>query len=126
MDTKNSVTAPQNSDFREQSIDLLESAVGEELELMSEQKSVKQALDSEVCSNTSEYREYSQKSQNSGKPTDVEMPRKLVKPTFNTDMHLQHSNFSKHSQNSWIKQPGMVEATASDEDAEPTAASSDF
>ena len=41
-------------------------------------------------------------------------------------MHLQHSDLSKHSQNSQIKQPGMVEATASDEDAERTAASSDF
>ena len=41
-------------------------------------------------------------------------------------MHLQHSDFSKHSQNLQIKQPGMVEVTASAEDAERTAASSVF
>ena len=70
MDTKDSVTAPQNSDFGEQSINSLESAVGEELELVSEQRSVKQVLDSELHSNASEYREHSQKSRNSGKPTE--------------------------------------------------------
>ena len=75
---------------------------------------------------TSEYREHSQKSQNSGKPTDVETPRKLVKRTFSRDTHLQHSECREHSQNSRIKQPGMVKATASGKDAEPTAASSDF
>ena len=42
------------------------------------------------------------------------------------DTHLQHSECREHSQNSRIKQPGLVEATASDEDAGPTAASSDF
>ena len=79
---------PLNSDFREHSRNSLESAVGEAQELVSEQRSVKQPLDSELHSNASEYRE--------------------------------------HSQNSRIKQPGLVEATASDEDTEPTAASSDF
>ena len=76
------VMVPRNNNFREHSRNLLENAAGEALELVSEQKSVKQAL------NTSEYRE--------------------------------------HSQNSRIKQTGMVEVTASDEDAEPTAASSNF
>ena len=51
---------PLNSDFREHSRNLLESAVGEAQELVSEQRSVKQALDSELHSNASEYREHSQ------------------------------------------------------------------
>ena len=52
---------PLNSDFREHSRNSLESAAGEELELVSEQRSVKQVLDSELHSNASEYREHSQK-----------------------------------------------------------------
>ena len=71
------VTAPLNSDFREHSRNSLEKAAGEALELVSEQKSVKEALGSELPSNISKYREHSQKSQNSRKPTDVEMARKL-------------------------------------------------
>ena len=126
MNTEDCVTAPRNSDFREHSRNSLENAAGEALELVSEQKSVKQALDSELPSNTSEYREHSQKSWNSRKPTDVETARKLVKQTLSRDMHLQHSECREHSQNSQIKQPGLVEVTASDEDAGPTAASSDF
>ena len=105
---------------------MLENAAGEELELVSEQRSVKQALDSELHSNASEYREHSQKSRNSGKPTDVEMPRKLVKRTFRRDTHLQHSECREHSQNSWIKQAGIVEVTVSAEDTKCPAASSDF
>ena len=83
-------------------------------------------MDLELHSNASEYREHSQKSQNSGKPTDVETPRKLVKQTFSRDTHLQHSESREHSQNSRIKQPGMVEVTVSAEDTKCTAASSDF
>ena len=41
-------------------------------------------------------------------------------------MHLQHSECQEHSQNLRLKRPGMVEMTASGEDAEPTAAGSDF
>ena len=115
---------PLNSDFREHSRNSLESAAGEELELASEQRSVKQALDSKPHSNASEYREHSQKSWNSGKPTDVETPRKLVKRTFSRDTHLQHSGFSKHSQNSRIKQARIV--TVSAEDTKCPAANSDF
>ena len=105
---------------------MLEKAAGEALELVSEQKSVKETLDSEPPSNTSEYGEHSQESLNSRKPTDVEMARKLVKRTLSRDTHPQHSEYQEHSQNSQIKQHGLVEATANDEDAEPTAASSDF
>ena len=107
---------PLNSDFQEHLRNSLESAAGEELELVSEQRSVKQALDSELHSNASEYREHSQKSQNSGKPTDVEMPRKLVKQTFSRDTHLQHSESREHSQNSRIKQVGIEEVTVSTKD----------
>ena len=101
-------------------------AAVEELELVSEQRSLKQVLDSELHSNASEYREHSQKSWDNGKPTDVETARKLVKQTFSRDTHLQHSECREHSQNSRIKQPGIVEVPASDEDAERRAASSDF
>ena len=125
VNTKRSVMF-QNSDFREHSRNSLESAAGEAPELVSEQRSVKQALDSELHSNTSEYREHSKKSQNSGKPTDVEVPRKIVKPTLSRETHLQHSKSREHSQNLRIKQARVVEVTASAEDAERTAASSDF
>ena len=100
VDTKCSVIAPRNSNFQEHSRNSLESAAGKALELVSEQQSVKQALDSELPSNTSEYREHSQKSRNSSKPTDVETARKLVKWTLSRDMHLQHSECRDYSQNS--------------------------
>ena len=74
MNMKKSVMAPQNSDFREHSINSLESAASEVQELVSEQRSVKQGLDSELHSNASEYGEHSQKSWNSGKLTDMEAP----------------------------------------------------
>ena len=83
------VTAPLNSNFREHSRNSLEKAAGGAL--VSEQKSVKDMLDSKLASNTSEYREHSQESRNSRKPTDVETARKLVKRTLNRDMHPQHS-----------------------------------
>ena len=126
VNTEDCVTAPRNSDSREHSRNSLENAAGEALELVSEQKSVKQALDSELPSNTSEYREHSQKSRNRRKPTEVETARKLVKWTLSRDTYLQQSECREHSQNSRIKQPGLVEATAGDADAGPTAASSDF
>ena len=91
VNTEECVAAPWNSDFREHSRNSLESAAGEELELVSEQRSLKQELDSELHSNAHEYREHSQKSQDNGKPIDVETPRKLVKQIFSRDMHLQHS-----------------------------------
>ena len=91
VNTEDCVMAPRNRDCREHSRNLLENAAGEALQLVSEQKSVKQALDSELRSSTSEYREHSQKLWSSGKPTDVETSRKLVKRTFSRDMHLQHS-----------------------------------
>ena len=120
------VTAPLNSNFREHSRNSLEKAAGEALELVSEQKSIKETLDSEPPSNTSEYGEHSQESRNSRKPMDVEVARKLLKRMLSRDTHPQHSECREHCQNSRIKQLGLVEATANDKDAEPTAASSDF
>ena len=126
VNTEDSVTAPQNSEFREHSRNSLESAAGEAPELVSEQRSVKQALNSKLHGNASEYREHSQKSRNSGKPTRVKMPRKLVKRTFSRDTHLQHSESQEHSENSWIKQAGTVEVIVSVEDTKRSAASSGF
>ena len=88
VNTEDSVTAPQNSDLREHSRSSLESAAGEAQERVSEQGSVKQALNSKLHSNASESR--------------------------------------KHSQNSWIRQAGIVEVTVNAEDTKRTAASSDF
>ena len=126
VNTEDCVTVPRNSDFREHSRNLLENAAGEELELVSEQRSLKQALDSKLHSNTSEYREDSQKSRDNGKPTHVETPGKLAKRTFSRDMHLQHSKCREHSQNSRIKQAVGVAVTVSAEDTKCSAASSDF
>ena len=117
---------PQNSEFREHSRNSLESVAGEALERESEQRIVRQGLNSKLHSNASECREHSQKSRDSGKPTDVETPGKLVKRTLIREMHLQHSECREHSQNSRIKQAAGVEMTVSAEDAKTTAASSDF
>ena len=117
---------PQNSEFREHSRNLLESVAGETQERESKQRSVRQALNSKLHSNASECREHSQKSRDSGKPTDVETPGKLVKRTLIRELHLQHSECREHSQNSRIKQAAGVEMTVSAEDAKTTAASSDF
>ena len=70
VERKRIMTVSQNSDFREHSNNLLESAAGEAHEQVSEQRSVQKTTDPELHSNTSEYREHSQKSQSSGKATD--------------------------------------------------------
>ena len=125
VNTEDCVTAPQNSDFREHSRNSLESAAGEELELVSKQRSLKQMLDSELHNTVSKYREYSQKTRDN-KPIDVEMSGKLVKQTFIRDMDLQHSDCREHSQNWQIKQAAGVEVTVSAEDAKCPAANSNF
>ena len=125
-DVKTCGMTPQNSEFRELSRNSLESAAGEALERESEQRSVRQALNSKLHSNASECGEHSQKSRDSGKPTYVEMPRKLTKGTLIREMHLHHSECREHSQNSRINQPAGVEMTVSAEDAKTTPASSDF
>ena len=126
VDTRCSVIATQNSDFRERSGNSLESVAGQALERESEQRIVRRSLNSQLHSNASECGEHSQKSRDSGKPTDVETPRKLAKGTLIREMHLQHSECREHSQNSRIKQAAGVEMTVSAEDAKTTAASSDF
>ena len=87
VNTKRSVMAPQNSDFREHSRNSLESAVGEAQERVSEQRSVKQALDPELHSYASQYTEHSQKSRNSGKSTDVETSGNIVHQTLERCVH---------------------------------------
>ena len=87
VNTEDRVTAPQNSNFREHSRNSLESVAGEAQERVSEQRSVKEALDPELHSNASEYREHSQKSRNSGKLTNVETPGNIVHLTLERLVH---------------------------------------
>ena len=87
VNTKRSVMTPQNSNFREHSRNLLESAAGETQEQVCEQRSVKQALDPELHSNDSEYREPSQKSWSSGKLTDVETSANIVHQMLERCVH---------------------------------------
>ena len=126
VNIKDCVTVPRNSDFREHSRNSLQGVAGEAQVRLRDERSLEKALDSELHCNISEYRKHSQKLRDSGKPTDLEMPRELAKGTLIRETHLQHSECREHSQNSWIKQPETVEVTASTEDPEPTAASSDF
>ena len=83
-------------------------------------------MDSELHSNTSEYREHSQKSQDNGKPTDKESAATNVKRTFSRDMHLQNSECREHSQNSRIQESVGVAVTVSAEDTKCSAVGSDF
>ena len=126
VNTEECVTEPCISEFREHSGNSLESVAGEAVERESEQRIVRQGLNSRMHSNASECGEHSQKSRDSGKPTDMETPGKLAKGTLIREMHLHHSECREHSQNSWINQPAGVEMTVSAEDAKTTAASSDF
>ena len=82
---------PQNSELRKHLRNSLESVVGEAQDRESKQRSVRQALNSKLHSNASECREHSQNSRDSGKPTDVGTPEKVVKRTLIREMHLQHS-----------------------------------
>ena len=61
VDTNGSVMVSQNSNFREHSKHLLESAAGEAQEQASEQRSAKEMIDLELQNRTSKYREHSQK-----------------------------------------------------------------
>ena len=130
VDTNGSMTTSQNSDFREHSKNLLESAAGEALEQASEQKSVKKMMDLELHNRTSEYREHSQKSWSSEKATDEETSRKIVHRTLDKGAHPGDSENREHSQNSWIKQAGVdignVNVTVSIRDDQCSAGVSDF
>ena len=59
VDTKWSVIAPQNSNFREHSRNSLESLAGEAQEQVRGQRSVRRTMNSALHSNASEYREHS-------------------------------------------------------------------
>ena len=124
--TEDCVTVPRNSDFREHSRNSLESVAGEAQVRLRDQRSLEKALDSELYSNTIEYREHSQKSQDNGKPTDKDSAATKVKRTFSRDMHLQHSECREHSQNSRIQESVGVAVTVSAEDTKCSAPSSDF
>ena len=126
VNTEDCVTVPRNSDFREHSRNSLESVASEAQVRLRDQRSLKQALDSELHSNISEYREHSQKSQDNGKPAVKESAGKMVKRTFSRSMYLQHSECREHSQNSRIKQAVGVAVTVSAEDTKCSAARSDF
>ena len=126
VNIKDCVTVPWKSNFREHSRNSMQGVAGEAQVRLRDERSLEKVLDSEVHWNISEYRKHSQKSRDSGKPKDVETPRELAKGTLIRETHLQHSECREHSQNSRTKQPQMVQVTASTEDPEPTAASSDF
>ena len=82
VNIKDCVTVPRNSDFREHSRNSLQGVAGEAQVQLRDERSLEKALDPELHSNIGEYREHSQKLQDSGKPTDVETPRELVKGTL--------------------------------------------
>ena len=128
--TKRSVMAPQNSDFQEHSRNSPESATGEAQERLSEQRSVKQALDLELHSNASEYREHSQKSRNSGKSTDVETSGNMVHQTLERRVHPGDNENREHSQKSREKQAveemEHVKVTMSVRESQCSAGDSDF
>ena len=105
---------------------MLESAVGEAQEQVSEQRSVQKMVDPEPRNRTSEYREHSQKSRRSDKETST----KIVHQMFDRDAQQGNSDFREHSQNSREKQAGAqignVEVTVSAEDNKCPTVSSDF
>ena len=132
VDTKGScVIAPQNSDFREHSINLLESAAGEAQEQISKQRSVQKTMDLEPHSRTSKCREHSQKLRSTEKTTDEEeTSRNSVHKMLDRCMHPGDSENLKHSQNSHEKQAvedmGNVNVTFSVRDSQCSDRDSDF
>ena len=132
MDTKGScVIVPQNSYFREHSINLLESAAGEAQEQTSKRRSVQKMMDSKLHSITSECREHSQKWQSSEKTTDKEeTSRNIVHKMFDRCMYQGDSENREHSQNSRKKQAvedmGGVNVTFSIQDSQCSGRDSDF
>ena len=132
VDTKGScVIAPQNSDFREHSINSLESAAGEAQERISKQRNVQKTMDSEPHSRTSECREHSQKLQSSEKTTDEEeTSRNIVHKMLDRCVHPGDSENRKHSQNLREKQAvedmGNVNVTFSVRDSQCSGRDSDF
>ena len=116
VNTEDCVTEPRNSEFQKHSRNSLENVAGEAQERIQNQRSLKQALDSELLSNTSEYREHSQNSRKK-QPAGVEMTVSAEDATITA----AGSDFSKHSQNSLSggepnADPGEVKMTFGDPD----------
>ena len=130
VDTKESATTQQNSDSREHSRNLLESAAGGASDQVNQQRSVRKTMDPELHNRTSEYRELSQKSRSNKKVAGEETARKLVHRTLSKGTHPEHSENREHSQNSRKKQAGAdignVKVTVSTKDNQCSAGSSDF
>ena len=124
--TKRSLMTPQNSDFREHSRNSLERAVGEAQERVSEQRSVKQALDPELHSNASEYREHSQNSRiKHAGVVEVTVGDQV------TERPAASSDFSEDSQNSLPSDErkmdnGEAKASVGDRDGQCSVAVSEF
>ena len=130
VNTKRSVMAPQNSNFREHSRNLLESAAGEAQERVSEQRSVKQVLDPELHSNVSENREHSQNSWEKQAVEEMEHV-KVTMSVRENQCSVGDSDFSKHSQNSLSKgepkvDPGEVNVSFGDHDGQCLVMASEF
>ena len=87
IDMDTSVTASQNSDSQEHSKNSLERTAGEASDQASEQRSVEKMMDLELHNRTSEYREHSQKSQNSEKMAAEETSGKVVPQTLDKGIH---------------------------------------
>ena len=126
VNTEDCVTEPRNSEFQKHSRNSLENVAGEAQERVQDQRSLKQALDSELLSNTSEYREHSQNLRKK-QPAGVEMTVSAEDATTTA----ASSDFSKHSQNSLSKgepnaDPGEVKTTFGDPDGRCLRTVSEF
>ena len=126
VNTEDCVTEPRNSEFQKHSRNSLENVAGEAQERVQDQRSLKQALDSELLSNTSEYREHSQNSRKK-QPAGVEMTVSAEDATTTA----ASGDFSKHSQNSLSKgepnaDPGEVKTTFGDPDGRCLRTVSEF
>ena len=107
VDTKGSVTIPQNSDSREHSRNLLESAAGEAPDQAREQRSVEKMKDPELHNRTNEYREHSQNLRNSARMIEEKTSKERGHRTLDRDAHPGNSENREHSRNSRIKQAGV-------------------
>ena len=126
VNTEDCVTEPRNSEFQKHSRNSLENVAGEAQERVQDQISLKQALDSELLSNTSEFREHSQNSWKK-QPAGVEMTVSAEDATTTAAC----GDFSKHSQNSLSKgepiaDPGEVKTTFGDPDGRCLRTVSEF
>ena len=127
VNTEDCVTEPRNSELKKKhSRNSLENVAGEAQERVQDQRSLKQALDSELLSNTSEYREHSQNSRKK-QPAGVEM----TVSAEDAKTTAASGDFSKHSQNSLSKgepnaDPGEVKTTFGDPDGRCLRTVSEF